>query len=448
MTRHAVDVVILGGGSVCDVLAPELARAGRSVMVVEAHRVGGECPYVACMPSKAMLHDAHERRGDARHDAGAYRTAALRRDHIADHLDDSAAARALTNAGVRLVRGEGVIVGPQQVSVGDEVFEGTDLVICTGSSAVRPPIEGIGDVDAWYSDDALTNHELPQRVAVLGGGPVGCELADVYSAFGAAVLLIDSAPRLLAREEPLVGETLRDVLQQRGIGVLLGAAVRRMRRDGGATVLVLDDGSEHQTSAVVVAVGRTPRLPRGLDRLGVAPAPDGALHVDSRLRVRGQDHVWAGGDVTGEAPFTHTASYHGRVLADNLLGGDTEANHAAIPRTVYTEPPVACVGLSSDEARAQGVDVVSATQHVSETARGLTDDECDGSLTLVADRRRGVLIGAAAITPRADELIGEAAIAIRGEVPLRLLADVVHPFPTFSELYDTTFRTLRDAVRG
>ena len=457
------DVVVLGGGSAGETVATTVAQGGKSVAVVEQKLLGGECPYFACMPSKAMLHSAEIRQqiaGAPAHgavsrplslDEGklAYRAAAARRHEIADRLDDAERARELHALGVVVHRGRGRVMRAGALEIGGRVIGWNELVVAVGTAATIPPIEGLTRAAAWTSEDVYTSSELPDSALVLGGGPVGCEIAQVLARFGARVTLVQRAPRLIPAEEPAVSEILTDVLRQEGVDIRLSAKAVRAEARPDATRLVLDDGTALTAQKLIVAVGQSPRLDGlGLDSLGIEPGRDGFLQVDERCRVRGQEHVWAAGDITGIAPFTHTASYHGRVIAANLLGRETRADHRAIPRGVYTEPAVACVGLSSGKAREKGFDAVTASMEVGQTARARATGMSSGRLVLVGDRKRRTLLGASAIGPDAEEWIGEATLSIRADISIDVLTDVVHPFPTFSEAYEPPLRELAAKMNG
>ncbi len=441
------DVVVLGAGSAGEVVATSLAESGRTVALVEQFRVGGECPYVACMPSKSLLHSAGARRGGGPVDEGmaAYRQALRRRDEVAEWRDDSRAAESVESSGAELVRGRGRVVGPGIVEVGGRLLGWADLVIATGSVPIVPDIPGLDAVPTWTSDEALSSSALPASLLVLGGGAVGCELAQVFARFGAKVTLVESGSRLLGRERPEITELLAGALRNDGVDVRLAVTVQRVEPtfDGGARV-TLSDGTSVDCARVLLAAGRRPAVSGlGLETLGVVPDDRGALAVDDRCRLAGQDHVWAAGDVTALAPFTHTATYQARIVAANIAGGDRVAHYDAVPRAVYTDPPVASVGRTDD-----GEGLVSASFDLGELARTLTDVAPGGLLVVTADRSRKVVVGAAAIGARADDWMVEATLAVRAGVPLRILADTVHAFPSMGEAFEPVYRELAARCRA
>jgi pyruvate/2-oxoglutarate dehydrogenase complex dihydrolipoamide dehydrogenase (E3) component len=452
------DVVVLGAGSAGKWIAGDLAEHGRSAALVEPLRVGGECPYVACIPSKAMLRSAHLR-DQARHlaelgaagaplalgaDQAAFAAAVRRRDDLSHHQDDSRAAAAIVGRGVTLLRGSGRITGPGRVTAAGQEIGYRDLVVATGSGPAIPPIDGLAGVPAWTSDQALTAPEYPASVLIAGAGAVGCELAQAYAGFGVLVTMIEPGDHVASDEDAAVAARLAAVLRAGGVIIRTGTGIARLQPGpGGGVRAELDDGSVTEADRLILAAGRTPATAGiGLDAIGVTPLPSAALSVDEHCRVTGQEHVWAAGDVTGIAPYTHGANYQARVVIDNLLGGRATADYRAIPRVIYTEPPVAGVGLTEQQARAAGLDVDTATMDLSHLARVATDGSAAGLLILVADRARGVLVGASAVGPAADDWITEAGVAIRGEVPLAVLADVVHPFPTYAQAYEVPMREL------
>jgi pyruvate/2-oxoglutarate dehydrogenase complex dihydrolipoamide dehydrogenase (E3) component len=455
---QSYDVVVLGAGSAGEWVAGGVADQGRQVALIEAGRVGGECPFVACIPSKAMLRSAHARRTasqlaqlggaavppDLGDEQAAYQAAVRRRDELSAHRDDAAKAAEIQRRGVTLVRGTGRVARPGVIDVGGRELGYRDLVIATGSSPVIPPVEGLGSVPAWTSDQALSAPQRPGSVLIMGGGAVGCELAQAYAGFGVRVTLVESAAQLTGAQDPAIAATMASVLRDWGVDVRLDVTVASVGAAGSGARAVLSGGAAIEAERIIIAAGRKPATDGlGLAALGVTLASTGALEVDSHCRVAGHASLWAAGDVTMIAPFTHGANYQARVVTENLLGGCYAAAYRAIPRVIYTEPPLASVGLTAQQARDEGIDVLTASRDLSQEARSATDGVATaGRLMLVADRARGVLVGAAAIGPGADEWIGEASVAIRACVPVAVLADVVHPFPTFAEGYEVPLREL------
>ncbi len=454
------DVVVLGSGSAAEGVWQNLN--GRAVAVVEMHRVGGECPFTACMPSKAMLRSAEVREllreavafgaatapgcdpGDGR---AAYAAAVARRDRIAERRDDTGMARSLRRAGVALLRGRGRVARPGVVDAGGVEVGYRDLVVATGSEPAVPPLQGLDAVPTWTSDEALSSADLPASVAIRGGGPVGCELAQVVAAFGSRVVLVESAPRVLSREEPLVSQVLLAALRRSGVEVRLETTVAeaRVASPGPGALLLLEGGGSIEAERVILAAGRRPRVGGlGLGLLG-ADVDEGPLRVDERCAVPGVEHLWAAGDVTGVAPFTHTAGYQGSIIARNLMGEPACADYRALPRAVYTHPPLAAAGLTAAGAHEQGIDVETACFDAGQTARALTegaDEPAGGCLVLVADRARRVLVGASAVGPGADSWMGQAALAIHACVPVEVAAGMIQPFPTFGEAFAPPLREL------
>lgn len=428
------DVVILGCGSGGEVLAPALAEAGRRVAVVEQRLLGGECPYFACMPSKALLHD-----GRVRSD---WSEAVQRRDQVAAHRDDSSVAERFEELGITVLRGHGVITRAGALRFGDREIGWTDLVVNTGSVPVVPPIDGLDTVPTWTSDEALSAPDLPDRLTVLGGGPVGCELAQAYAHLGAAVTLVEAADRLLAAEPEFVGTAIAAALRSAGVNVRIGVALDKVV----AGMLHLGDGSQLTADRVLLAVGRKPAVTGiGLETLGLPT--DEPLATDPAGRVRGADHVWAVGDVTGVAPYTHTANYQARVATEVMLGRSAAADYRAIPRAVYTSPAVYAVGLTPDQARKQGIELTVESADLADTARASAEgDSGAGHVELYADLSRGVLVGAVGVGEGADSWLAETTLAIRAQVPLALYADVVHAFPTYGEVLEPPLRRLAAAL--
>ena len=419
MAEH-FSVIVLGGGSGGEAAARGLAERGVDVALVEANLVGGECPYLACMPSKALLRLARHRRKDG---GPSWPEAVRFRDDVASNRDDSETAKELTEAGVVVVRGRGLVTSPGRVRVGARELSYDDVVIATGSQPVIPQLDGIEDADVWTSDDALSSNELPARLVILGGGPVGCELAQVYARFDSDVTIIESDDRLLPREPDFVGALVQRALEADGIDCRT-----KEKLDRAPTGVKF-----------LVAGGMQPRVDGiGLEVLDIEPNDDGAIPIDDRCRVI--EHVWAVGDVTAVAPYTHTANYQAKVVVDNITGSERHANYDAIPRTVYTEPAVFSVGRTDDTLPTVAMDL-------DETARAVVEGKPGGHVRLYADPDSRRLVGAAAVGPDADAWAAELALAVRAGVGLDLLADVVHAFPTYGEVLEPLYARLRDGVQ-
>jgi len=444
------DVAVLGGGSAAEALC-EAGVGGRSVAVIEELRFGGACPFVACMPSKAMLSEATARSrcrvsaelGDAEPARAEYAAATRRRDSVSENRDDSGHQNQFHEAGATTFRGRGRIVKVGILEVGGQTIDCDDLVIATGSIAARPPVPGLDKVDFWTSDRLLSASELPASAVVFGGGPVGSELAQILARFGCRTTLVAEGDSLLSSEEPELGRATAKTLRGDGVSVRTGIRVKSVHPTGeGGVRVVLDEWGELAAEVLVVATGRTPSTrDLGLELYGW-DQEDQQLPTDEHCRVLGQPHLWAIGDVTEVAPFTHTATYQGRVVASNLRGEERLADYRAIPRVVYTDPPVAAVGLTRERASSAGFNLASSTISLAETARAAAEGVSAGSLTLVADRDQGILLGAAAAGPAVDEMIGWATLAIKAEVPIATLMDSVAPFPSYSEAYLAALQSL------
>jgi len=451
------DVVVLGAGSAGEVISDALVSAGRTVALVEELRVGGECPYVACMPSKVMLRSArlHQESTASHlskdgsetsiHDA-AFQLAVHHRDEITNHRSDTKASTRLQASGVELVRGRGRILQPGVVGVGTRELGWTDLVIATGSVPITPDIEGLDDAPTWTSDEALSTTDRPQSVLIIGGGPVGCELAQIFARFGTTTTLVEAGPQLAGREQPLVAQRLADVLTRDGIDVRLDTTALKVDTSNDQVRAELSDNTHVDVERIIIAIGRRPTTDDlGLEAIGVTLNEAGAIPVDNQCRVADHLHVWAAGDITGIAPFTHTANYQARIVVANVLGEARTADYSAIPRAIYTDPPVASVG-KNEGSTSPDDGFITATMDLDQTARAAIDGHSHGILVLTADPVRRVLVGASAIGPNADEWLAEAGLAIRAEIPLAVLVDIVHAFPTYGEAFEPALRDLNEQI--
>lgn len=451
------DVVILGGGAGAKLIWGALGD--RSVAVVEQARVGGACPFVACVPSKAMLRSARvwQLGADMQQSAlftgrvpaaEAYRLACERRDAIVHRRNDVANAEALERTGAVLVRGHGRLREPGVLDVDGRTLRYRELVINTGSTSRRPDIPGLDTAPTWTSDDALSATELPSSMLILGGGAVGCELAFLFATFGTAVTLVQRGHRLIFGEEPRASAAVEQALTELGVTVHTDATVTEVVSQGNRTRAHLSSGQCVLVERVVLAAGRLPNSDGlGLSNVGLRLDAHAAIPIDDCCRVVGAEHLWAIGDVTAKSTFTHTAHYQGRVVASNLRGHVIRADYASIPRAVYVEPTLASVGHTLATARHAGIEPISASAEMRTSAvRSSTDGQTAGWVTLLADPQSECLIGATGVGQNAEEWIVAAAQAIRASTPISLLADVVHPFPSFGEVLENPIWELREAL--
>jgi pyruvate/2-oxoglutarate dehydrogenase complex dihydrolipoamide dehydrogenase (E3) component len=449
VTDQVFDFVIIGAGPAGESAAYAALGRGASVAVVDRRWFGGSCPHIGCVPSKALLHAAAEHHANpAGYDwprASRRRDYMVNRPETAAEPDDASHVKGLRDAGATTYRGIGRIAarGVVEVAHDGEVhrIEAREVMIATGSRSRRPPIPGLDAIATWTNEHATLARELPRSLLVLGGGPTGCELAQVYARFGVPTVIVQSGPRLAPTDHPRNSAVIAEALRRDGVDVRLNVRATGARAGGGADgahVIELSDGSTAQGHAILLAVGRDVDLDElGLEAYGVDASGRTPFPRDGRLRLA--DGLWAIGDPAGPELHTHQAHYQGEVAVRMALGDDVAPDYRALPRATYMDPEAASVGLTPEQASSAGFDCFELVAEFATSARGYGVEADLGHIAILVDRGSRTLIGAAMACPDASATIHECVLAIKARVPIEVLADTIHAFPSTSRILNGLF---------
>jgi pyruvate/2-oxoglutarate dehydrogenase complex dihydrolipoamide dehydrogenase (E3) component len=447
------DFVIIGAGPAGEAASYKARELGASVAVIDRLWFGGSCPHIGCLPSKSLLN------GAARHHANPasydWPRASARRDYMVNRAphaaepDDSGHVKGLEGAGATVYRGDARIVARGVVEVTHDgathVIRGRDVMVAVGSVSKVPPLEGIEQVPYWTNRQATLARELPRSLLVLGGGPTGCELAQVYARFGVPTTIVQSGPRLAPTDHPRNSEALLATLRADGVTVRLG--VRATKAEAGAGIdgahrIFLDDGSSAEGHAILLAVGRTfPIDDLGLEHYDIDTSGRTPFPRDGRLRIA--DGLWIVGDPAGPELHTHQGHYQGELAVRMALGETVVPDYRALPRATYTEPEASSVGQTLEGARDAGLDAFELVADFATSARGYGLEATSGHVTIVVDRGTRRLVGAAMACPDASAAIHECVLAIRADVPVDVLAETIHAFPSTSRILNGLFADAR-----
>jgi dihydrolipoamide dehydrogenase len=452
------DFAIIGAGPAGEAAAYKARELGANVAIVDRRWFGGSCPHVGCLPSKSLLDGAkRHHQNPAAYEwpkASAARDYMVNRPADAAEPDDSSHLERLRGAGAVAYRGTGRIGGRGMVVVEHDgqthELPARNVMVAVGSVSKRPPVDGLDQIPIWTNEEGTLTRELPKSLVVLGGGPTGCELAQVFVRFGVPTTIVQSGPRLAPTDHPRNSQVVRQALERDGVTIRLG--VRALRAHRGATetspsIIELDDGTTADGHAVLLAVGRTfPLDDIGLEHYGMDTSGRMPFPRDGRLRVA--DGLWVIGDPAGPELHTHQADYQGDMAIRMALGESVRPDYRALPRATYTDPEAASVGLTLDEALGSGIDAFEKVAEFATSSRGYAIQAEIGHLTITVDRRTRQLVGAAFACPDASAAIHECVVAMKARVPIDVLADTIHAFPSTSRILNGLFAEALNELDG
>lgn len=445
LSKQQYDLIVIGSGSAGEGAIDQAHLSRHSVAIVEKDKVGGDCPNYACVPTKALLRSAKiysllkraERYGLSPSviEFDWLRVMA-RKEQIVRSTGEAETERRYRQEGIALFKGTAAFEDEHRIRVNGRVLYGDKIMIATGSQPERPALAGLSEAQPITSVEAISLPKLPASLIIIGGGPVGCELAQLFSTFEVRVTLLQKAPTLLPHEEPELSQIIQQGLEANGVTVFTQVEVQRLaRQPRGKKVHALINGQAREFNAeeILLATGRTPQTAE----LNLAAA--GIQLVEGRIQINEYlqtacPHIYAGGDVTGPFQFTHFAHYQGTLAGLNMFSGEPRpADYRVVPRVTFTDPEIASVGLTEEQARQAGRRVISGKIEIRSVGRALVDSEEVGLVKLVADASSEEILGGHIVAPAAGEMIHEIVAAMKARAPVSVLAEAIHAYPTYAE---------------
>lgn len=451
-----VDVFVIGGGGTGSDVTGALASAGMKVAMAERDLLGGECANYGCDPTKVMLKSARVAALARRAEEYGIRIPSVEVDfeavmsrarRLVDE-ETSNGARPYEDLGAKVYMQEAMLTGEHRVELADGTqFEAERVVLTTGSESTAPPIPGLDAGGYWTNKEAIWHGGgVPGSLLILGAGAIGVEFAQIYSRFGSSVTMVEALDHLLPLEDQDSSHAIADALGADGIQMHLGVKAMLVDRPGGRWRISFENHEELSGDELIVATGRRPRFDgHDLAAAGVDLDHKGKPILTDTLRTTAP-HIWAGGDATGELLFTHVGGYEAEVIVADILGHPFPRDYRVIPKVTYCEPEVASVGLSEEQARKDGHDVVTAMEKFEDNSRSFIEGEQAGHVKLIADAKTGELLGGHIVGETAGEMIHEVVVAMAGRVPAKTIGLAIHAYPTRAEVVRDAFRQLAESI--